>query len=157
VIPNLLVSGVLASLLSLVFIPCAIWIARRRHGAWALLGLSAAMLLVGAGFGPPFLGAVLGIAAAQIHASGRGWPARLPAGLRRRLAAAWPWLFGVCLAAWLLLSPGSAVLGYFFGVDSLALVPVLFFTALIALLLSIAAGLVRDAQPRTPPSQSSLH
>lgn len=115
-IPNLLVTGILAILVSLLFL---VWVVRypdHRYGGPVLLLLSVLWLLVGGGFGPPLLGIILGLAA---------WATRLPqvagaprqAGPRRFFGRLWPYLFAVSLLAWLLLFPGTNVLDYFLRVS----------------------------------------
>ena len=61
VIPNFLITGILALLVSAAML---IWVAlylQKKNGVLVLLGLSVALLLVGGGFIPPVLGIVAGI------------------------------------------------------------------------------------------------
>lgn len=85
IVPNLLVTGVLAVLVSLVFLVWATAFVGRKHGGLALILLSAVMLLVGGGFGPPILGTIVGLAATRMTAPVRR-RAYVPGGLRRFLA-----------------------------------------------------------------------
>lgn len=149
VVPNLLASGVLTILVSLVFLAWAAGFAHRRHGGFVLVGLSIVLLLVGGGFGPPLLGVIVGLTATRIGAPLTWWRTRLAPAIRRLLAASWPWAFGACIGAWLMLVPGLPVLSYTLGVEDPALVVVLFFSALGLLALTIVSGLARDAGRHT--------
>lgn len=146
-VPSLLVSGLLTVLVSL---GCALWalgFLHRRHGALVLFGLSATLLLVGGGFGPPLLGLTVSLAAARIR-SPHTWATRRPR-LGRLLQVAWPWAFAGGLAAWLLLLPGIPLLAYGLGVQSATLVAVVILSALSLLALSIFCGFARDARAGT--------
>ena len=153
VVPNLLVTGILAVLVSLVFLVWVTVFVHRKHGGLVLTLLSLVMLLVGAGFGPPILGLVLGAAATRINAPSTMW-SRLPDGHRRLLANVWPWSFAAGVLAWLLVMPGTMILDHFVGVNNPDLVvPVFTFSALGLLLLTILAGFARDARRLTGPLQ----
>ena len=125
IVPNLLVTGILAILFSLVFLVWATRFVQMKHGGLVLILLSVAMLLFGGGFGPPLLGIIVGSTAARINAPFTWWRAHLSAGLRHFLGKLWPWSFLTALIAWLFLLPGSIILDYFFG-DSLDLTQNLF-------------------------------
>ena len=155
IVPNLLVTGILAVLSSLLFILWAARFIHRVHGGPVLMLLSIVMLLVGGGFGPPVMGIILSAAATRIHAPWAWWRRRLPMGLQRALAKSWRWSFIAGLIAWLLLMPGANLLAYFFCVDNPNLVPVLFFFALGFLLLTFLTGFAWDIQ-RGSDSQQAL-
>ena len=55
IVPNLLVTGVLATIVSLITIVWAAAFVQRKHGGGKLILLFLAMLLLGGGFGPPLL------------------------------------------------------------------------------------------------------
>lgn len=149
-IPNLLISGILSILLSLVFLGWVLLYAQKKRGGLVMLGLSVLMLLVGAGFGPPLLGIILGLTATRINAPKRWWRERAPAGLRRFFAALWPWAFGAGLVAWLLLFPGWPMISYVTGVDSPTITTVVIAAAFSLLLLTIVSGFAYDAQQKLP-------
>ncbi len=144
IVPNLLVTGILAIILSLVFLVWTLGFVQRKHSGLVLILLSVAMLLCGGGFGPPLLGIIVGSAATRINAPCNWWRAHLPAGLRRFLGKLWPWSFTAALIAWLLLLPGSVILDYFFGVNDPNLICGFIFSAFGFLLLTIIAGFARD-------------
>ncbi|WP_367343356.1 hypothetical protein [Propionibacterium sp.] len=153
VVPNLLVSGILTILMSLVLLTWVVAFVHRRHGGWVLLAICAVLLLVGGGFGPPALGVIVGLAALRIHSS-HAWAARAPR-LRRLLASTWPWMLGCGVVAWLLLMPGMSLLAVSLGVDSAWLVTTTILCAFGTLLLSIFTGFARDARPRTPAATAA--
>jgi hypothetical protein len=113
-----------------------------------LILLSLVLLLVGGGFGPPLLGAILGIAATRIDSPLAWWRAHVPKGARRFLGTLWPWSFVASLIAWLFLCPGSLLLDYSVGLnpDIMYVVPPAAFGLL---LLTIFTGLARDTLRQT--------
>lgn len=146
-LPNLLLSGILTILVSLIFFVWAVFFVERKHGGPVLIGLSLLLLLVGGGFGPPLLGIILGITATRIHSPLRWWQAHLPAGLRHVLATVWPWLYAAAIIAWLFLFPGLILLDYFAGIgDESLVVSLTIFSAFSLLLLTIVASFARDLQ-----------
>lgn len=146
IVPNLLASGVLTILVSLVFLVWALGFAHRKHGGLALVGLSIVLLLVGGGFGPPLLGIIVGLTATRIGAPLTWLRTRLAPTIRRALSVSWPWAFAVCMGAWLMLVPGLPILNYTLGVEDPALVVALFFSAMGLLALTIVSGLARDVE-----------
>lgn len=154
IVPNLRVTGILAILVSLIFLIWTIVGVRRRHGGLVLLLISLVLLLVGGGFGPPLLGLILGIAASRINAPLTWWRARLSPRARRGLSRIWPWSLVAGVVAWLLLMPGALLIGYF-GVmsDPGVLVIVTTLSAFGLLLLTIVAGLAADLQRRIEARQ----
>ena len=147
VVPSLLVTGILAIAASLVFLVCAVALVARRAIGPILISLSIGMLLVGAGFGPPLLGLVLGATATRVRTPPSWMRTRLPAGGRAGLARLWPWCFAAALIAWLAVLPGIVLFDRLAGVDDPALVvPVLTFTALGLLLATILSAFARDSR-----------
>ena len=155
IVPNLLVSGILAILVSLIFLVWAIRFVQRKHGGLILILLSIVMLLVGGGIFPPIIGIAIGALGTRINAPLTGWRTRFSVGLRHFLGKVWPWSFVACLIAWLLLFPGINILGYFFGVNNPNLTVILIFFALGSLLLTIFTGFAYDSQRRTESHQAS--
>lgn len=145
VVPNLLLSGILTILVSLVLLTWVVGFVRRRHGGLVLLAICAVLLLVGGGFGPPVLATIVALTALRIR-SPHAWAARAPR-LRRVLASAWPWVLGCGVLAWLLIIPGMSLLATSLGVDSAELVTTTILCAFGTLVLSIITGFARDARP----------
>jgi len=147
-IPNLLVTGILAIAISLVIIA---WVTRfidHRYGAPVLIALSILLLPVGGGFAPPVLGLILGAAAGGINAPLNWWRDHLPAELLRWLADLWQALFIACVVVWLTLLPGLNILASFVDLTGPNPVPILSFSALLFLVLAILTGYAHDIQER---------
>lgn len=157
-VPNLLVTGILAIVVSLTFLVWATMFVGRKHGGLVLILLSVVMLVVGAGFGPPILGVIVGVAATGINAPLTWWRTHLSGSARRLLAGVWPWSYVAGMIAWLLLLPGTILLDYFFGVSGSDLVvpslTLLVLSAFGLLLLTIFAGFAYDAQRQIGPQNA---
>lgn len=119
ILPNMLLTGIVAILVSLVFAVWAIFFVQRRHGGLILMLLAVPMLLFGGGIFPPVLGGLVGAAAGGLDRTVPAHPVSdAGARLSRLIGRGWPWIFAACCMAWLALLPGVAVLDYFFGVDN---------------------------------------
>ena len=88
IIPNFLISGVLATLLGLLVLVWSLAFMGHKRGGLVLILLSILLLLFGGGFFPPLIGLVGGVAGLQIH---RPIPEREPGSLLRTSAGLWPW------------------------------------------------------------------
>lgn len=107
VLPNLLISGILTVLLSIIIIIWSAAFVQHRNGGTILIILSVALLLSGGGFFPPLIGIVAGAAGTQINRpldGNRG-------GLLRISARLWPWPL-VIFVTWIL---AQFPIGYFFN------------------------------------------
>jgi hypothetical protein len=145
-LPDLLLTGVLAIAFSALYAAWAIWLVQRKNGGRVLMLLSVPMLLVGCGIFPPLLGFVLGAAAARMHAPLDRRNARLTPPLRDALGKAWPWLLGAGVISWLGMLPGAPMLSYFWGVENEGLIFVLLICMFGFLFLSGVAANARDLQ-----------
>ena len=148
IIPNLLVTGVLAVLFSVTFLVWATLFVPRQNVGRVLVLLAIAMLLAGGGIFPPILGIIIGALGTRITAPPTGWRSHLPVGLRHFLGTAWSWTFIACLMAWLLVFPGLIILGYFFGENNPNLTVILTLFSLVSLPLTILTGFAHDSQRR---------
>jgi len=146
IIPNLLVTGILAILLSLALLVWATLFVQRKNGALVMILISTGMLLAGGGIFPPILAILIGVVAIKIHSPLAWRRTQLSPGARQFLASLWPWSIAACLIAWLLMFAGPALIGTFFGAGKTDLVCVLLLLALGTLLLTIVTGFARDAQ-----------
>lgn len=155
IVPNLLMSGILAILSSLLFIAWATRFAERRRAALVLLLLCPVMLLVGAGFGPPVLGLIVAATVTGVSRPPTWWRRHVPAGAQRLLAGLWRWFYAALLVNWLLVLPGLAVLGYLFGVDDWRLTLGLLAGMFSLLFLTIVSGFAHDAQQRPGPAAAA--
>lgn len=160
IVPNLLAIGILAILVSMSFLVWATMFVQRRNGGLILLLLSAVMLLVGEGFGPPTLGIIVGTAATRIDAPPAWWRTHLSIGLRPFLAKVWLWPYVAGVIAWLSVLPGTDILEYFFSVSDLNIIgPILMFNILSAfglLLLTIVTGFAYDVQSKADLQRGRL-
>jgi hypothetical protein len=110
-VPNFLISGILAILFGLAVVIWAGWYIERKHGAPILLALSVILFLVGGGFAPIFL-TLLGFAAAtRIGKPLRVWRRLLPGPVRSVFGALWPWLL-IALLVLFVLTVEVAIFGY---------------------------------------------
>jgi hypothetical protein len=138
-VPNLLVTGILAVI---VAIAVAMWSAgfvHQPHGGLILIGLSVLLLLVGGGFGPPLVGVIAGIGATRI-----GAPSQRPPGRAlRALGQVWPWILGAGVLGYLALFPGIVLLSLLVDVPE-SLVYGLSAFAFAALIVALVAGRARD-------------
>lgn len=107
ILPNFLIMGILAMLLSLAIIVWSAWFLQRNPGGWVLILLSIGLLLFGGGFFPPIIAWVGGLAATQINRPLRDQPGSIP----RFAAGLWPWPLVIFLT-WVL---GQFPVGYFFN------------------------------------------
>lgn len=139
VIPNLLVTGVLAVVAALAVGIWSIWFVDRRHGGLILVGLSVLLLLVGGGFGPPLAGIIVGLGATRIGAVSRHPPGAALSGLGRL----WPWILGAGVLGFLGLFPGLVLLSQVLTVPD-ALVYALSTVAFAGLVLALIAARAHD-------------
>ncbi len=154
VIPNFLVTGILAMLVSLAVVIWSGWFITRKYGAIVFLLLSILQFLVGGGFAQIFLVLLVSAAATQIHARLTWMRAVFPAAIRRFLGALWVWLllfFTFSLSGAMI----AAIFGYFpllsnlFDLDADTLpgfLTILGYSMLGLLPLTILAGLASDAE-----------
>jgi hypothetical protein len=145
-VPNLLVTGILAILFSMIYLAWAVLFVQRKNGGLALMLLSIVMLLVGGGIFPPIFGILIGAAATRINTPLTWWQKHLSVGSRRFLEKLWPWSFGACLLAWLSMFPGLAILSYFLGVNNPNLILILLFCMFGFLILATISGFTRDSR-----------
>jgi len=108
VIPNFLVTGILAVIIGLAILVWSIVFVQRKNGGVVLILLSIALLLFGGGLFPPLIGIVGGIAGLKIN---KTLGDEQPRGILRFTARLWPWPL-VIFMTWVL---GQWVVGYFFN------------------------------------------
>jgi hypothetical protein len=153
IVPNFLVTGILAVIAGLLITLWAVAFVHRKHGAWVLLLLSIALFLVGGGFAPIFMAILASLAATRIDRPATGWRRILPGGVRDSLAKIWP---GVLIAFVLLfiISVIIAIFGwpltlFFDASTTVNLLNICAFTMVGLMLLSVLAGLMYDIQTQT--------
>ena len=137
ILPNFLITGILAVLLGLGTIVWSAGFLQRKHGGLVLILLSIALLLFGGGFFPPIIGLVGGVAGAKINSPLSGKPGKIT----HWAAKLWPWPLVIFLVwVW-----GQFPVGYFFN-DFLQ--SIMYFGMLLILTtlpLSVYVGYAHDA------------
>ncbi|UCE11255.1 MAG: hypothetical protein JSW61_04780 [Candidatus Thorarchaeota archaeon] len=155
IIPNLLLTGILAIVFgSLV----AIWSARfvqRKYGSTIFLLLALTVFLVGGGFAPIFL-TLLGVGAAtRIGKPLNWWRSRLPAGARHALAEAWPWILIIFVFVFWG-AVGIQVFGLPADAGTIGVLMAVLSIAMVTLMpLAVMSGLAYDAQKPLATDQAS--
>jgi hypothetical protein len=144
IIPSLLITGILTIIVSLATVVWAAAFVQRKHGGRILILLSATMLLVGGGFGPPIIGMLAGAAG-----TGIGAPLRRGARMSGFLAVLWPWVFGISTINGVFLVIGSVIAVYFLNVNNPDLFTNSFFVSIILLPLTIFSGRAYDVTKLT--------
>ncbi len=137
VIPNFLLTGMLAMLLGLAIIIWSVGFVQRRHGGLVLILLSIALLLFGGGLFPPMIGLIGGWAGTKINKPIN----RVPGNITRMAARLWPWPL-VILMIWLL---GQFLVGYFYNDLLMSIMVWGLLLILSMLLLSVYSGYAHDA------------
>ncbi|MBA7662551.1 hypothetical protein ES703_70580 [subsurface metagenome] len=144
IIPNLLITGVLAIIVSLSIMLWAVAFVQRKNGGLVLILLSILLLLVGGGFGPPLIGIIVGAAGTRINAPLPWWRKRLSVNTRRLLSKLWPWSLIASLLSYLYLFPVSIILWHLFGVYNPNIILGVPLFAFGTLLLAVFSGFARD-------------
>jgi len=142
IIPNLLITGILAVLVSLALLTWSILFVHKKNGGRVIVFLSIVLLLVGGGIFPPVFGMLIGIVATRIHSPLTWWRARLHGTSRLRLASVWPWSYTAGILAWLSVCP----IGYFLGEKNPMFILAILFFALGALALTVLSSFAYDIQ-----------
>jgi hypothetical protein len=147
IIPNMLITGMLALLFSAAYVVWAVGFPHRKVGPLGMMALAVGMLLFGGGLFPPVLAFLMGLAAMRIQAPKRWWTDKAPARLRRSFARAWGWVFALCALAWLALFPGLNLLDYSLDVENEVLTITVILLALVTLVLAVISAYAHDARP----------
>ncbi len=142
ILPNFLITGILAMLLSVALIVWAGWFVQRRHGGWVQMALAVLLLLFGGGFFPPIIAFVGGVAGTQINRPLAGPPVRLT----RFVAKLWPWSL-VIFVGWTL---GQFPVGHFFNDFLQSIMVVSLLVILTTLPLAVYTAYAHDAAEDRP-------
>ena len=111
ILPNFLVTGILAVTIGAFFMVWSLAFVQRRGGGLVMILSAVPMLLFGGGIFPPFIGILGGIVGIRLHRAAGASRTRRPGVFFRLLARLWPWAL-IILAAWLL---GQWLVGYYFN------------------------------------------
>ena len=116
-IPNFLVTGVIATLFGLLMIVWSLHSMGSLHGPTVFLSLGVASFLTGGGVAQIVLFTLTWGVATQIGATLDFWRWLIPSGLRRTLGRLWPWT--LCVSTlFFLVALEIAVFGYVPGVSA---------------------------------------
>ncbi len=146
IVQNMMVTGLLAILISLVFIGWSVWGTHRRNGGWIMGLLSIALLLFGGGIFPPVLGMIIAAIGTKIGSPLLWWHTHLSTPVQSGLIKAWPWTFAACIAVWLGMVPGLPTLDYFFGIESEVITLGLLACMFLLLFMTSIAGFACDSR-----------
>lgn len=108
IIPNFLITGILATIIGLAILVWAIFFVQHKFGGWGLIMLSLLLLLFGGGIFPPVIGIVGGMAGVKINKLLVG---KQLTNLTLFAAKLWPWPL-VIFMIWII---GQWIVGYFFN------------------------------------------
>lgn len=108
VIPNFLITGILAVIIGLLVLIWSMAFVQHKHGGTVLILLSVALLLFGGGLFPPLIGIGGGVAGMKINKPVDERQASRPV---RGVAKLWPWPLVIFLV-WII---GQWPAGYFFN------------------------------------------
>jgi len=111
IIPNMLISGILAVIFGMVISIWAAYFINRPYGARVFMFLSIILWLVGGGFAPLFMAIFAFIAATRLDRPLNWWHTHLPDRLKRLLAILWPWSIIVYVVAFVF-GVEIAIFGY---------------------------------------------
>jgi hypothetical protein len=128
IVPNFLITGILAMLLGLLTMVWAAAFVQRPQGGAILALLSLGLLLFGGGIFPPVIGIIGGVAGTRINTHVN----KQPGSVWRTLAKLWPWT----LVLFFVLLFGQFPIGYINNNSMPLLVPVMLLGLLVVSLLS---------------------
>ena len=142
VMPNLLVTGILAILATLFFLLWSTFWSGKKLAGWMMILSAIVMLLTGAGMCPPLIVIILSKATLAMNALSKN--KRRLSRLQQFFARLWPGTLILSVVCWLSVLPGLPLLDYYGNVNNTILVVVLVFFALGTLLLTLNVARVRD-------------
>lgn len=152
IVPNFLITGILAVIVGLLVMLWAGAFVQKRYGAGVLLLLCILLFLVGGGFAPIFMAILASLTATQIDRPLK-WRPLLPTGVRRFLARMWLGVL-IVFVLWFVASVEIAIFGWpltlFFDADTtLSILNALAYIMLGLMVLSVLTGVVHDRHMQT--------
>ena len=108
ILPNFLITGILAVIIGLAILVWSTAFIQRKHGGGVLVVLSIALLLFGGGIFPPLIGFIGGFAGTKIN---KPIPAKPVSKTTQAAGKIWPWPI-VIFMIWIF---GQWVVGYYFN------------------------------------------
>lgn len=150
ILPNLLITGILAVFFSLIFLFWTTLFVQRKNSGRVMLLLAIAMLLFGGGIFPPIFCVVISALATKINSSLPWWRAHLPVHFRIFLGKLWPLFFSMCVITWLFMLAGINSLDYFLGIQNDNLMYALMISAFGLFFLTMLTGFAHDSLKADP-------
>ena len=154
IVPNFLITGILAMLVGLVIVIWSVGYMQKQHSALVYLLLFIVLFLVGGGIGQVVFFIPAWVVATRIHKPLTWWRNVLPPGVRRGLAPTWCWVL-IVASLLILTALVIAIFGYIPGVSDmdqvLAITLSLVGASLGFFLLAFVAGFAYDLE------RSSIH
>lgn len=147
IIPNFLITGILAVILGLLILVWSVAFVQRKHGGAGLILLSVALLLFGGGLFPPLIGMVGGLAGTKIN---KPLHQQTTGSILRLTAKLWPWPL-VIFMVWIW---GQFLVGYFFNEFLQSIMGFSLLLILVMLPLSIYTAYAHDMQNQLQTSQA---
>jgi hypothetical protein len=111
VIPDFLITGILAVVFGIILMVWSAFLVQRKHGGIVLILLSIPLLLFGGGIFPPLIGIIAGAIGTRINKPLNPEGSHLSGRVSELLANLWPW----SLALYVLWVSGQLVIGHFFN------------------------------------------
>lgn len=104
-IPNLLLTGIFTSILSILVLFWAFFFIEKKNGGYILMLFSIVLLIVGGGFFPPFFGIIAGVIGSKIEKPLTWWDDKLSPTITSFLSKLWPIMiflfFGWVISQWI--------------------------------------------------------
>ena len=111
VIPNFLITGIIAVILGAIGIIWSIAFIRKKYGGIGMLIISILLFLIGGGSAPVFLGLVSSLLASRINKPLNWWNKHLSTKSKKFLAKLWPWSIIIAIS-YSLFSVELAIFGW---------------------------------------------
>jgi hypothetical protein len=145
IIPNFLITGILAIILGIIVMVWSAAFVQKKRGGLVLILLCVPLLLFGGGIFPPFIGIIAGALGTRINKELNPGRSRLSGEPVRFLAVLWPW----SLALYVLWVFGQFAIGHFFNDWLLANGYIIIVMVLGTLLLTVVTTYAHDLQRAT--------
>lgn len=139
ILPNFLITGMLATLIGLLILIWGMAFVHRSNGGVVLMLLSVALLVFGGGIFPPVIGLIGGLAGVKINKPLIG---KRPGSISSFAAKLWPWPLVIFLV-WVL---AQFPVGYFFNDFLQSVMYVGLLLILVTLPLSVYTAYAHDVQ-----------
>jgi hypothetical protein len=111
IIPNFFITGILATLISVLVIIWAVAFLDEKYGLWGLIILTVMMLLFGGGLAPPTFMMLAIIATTGINKPLNWWQKYIPLNVQHFFASLWPWVL-LLLVILVMVAIVAGIFGY---------------------------------------------